>query len=662
MKSIVTTTRCGLVLGRGLFLRSLLVLPVLFATVSGLCGTEPAPLIPIETLFRLPAIAQVKISPDGDYVAYFAPYERRQNLFVRRIGDKEGIRLTNSTVHDIGGFFWVGNDRLVYATDEGERQNWHINVIGREGTGVRALTPETGVRAAILSQLDDTHLLIKLNQRDPRVADVHKLDVNTGATELVVKNDRNYVNYIVDHAGIVRLAIATDGVNFALFHRTTNDAPFERMLTTDFRSTVMPFFFTRDNRYVYALSNRGRDKAAVVLMDPRDGNEFEVIYSNPDYDAAGLLRDERDEKIVGAYYVGEKTQRVYFDECARNRELELARVLPGKALEFTGHNRAGTDFVVKAWSDGDPGAFYRYRESTKELTQIGVVTPWIDASQLATITPINYRARDGLTIRGYLTRPRGATGPTPTLVMIHGGPWARDQWRADPEVQFFANRGYTVLQINYRGSTGYGRAFWEAGFKQWGRAMQDDITDGVRWLVDEKFAEPDRIGIYGISYGGYATLAGLALTPELFRCGIDDSGVSDICDWLSTVPPSHPGRAMYHVMVGDPNADRDALTAVSPLQHADLIRAPLLIAHGGNDPRVKQSQAEKIAAALTARGVEVETLFKANEGHSFHMEENRMEFYHRAEKFLAKHLGGRVFEDSSTVQQKPEPHEPAKAP
>lgn len=657
MKSSATRFLATRLFSRYTLLQLLVTLLTWFAALVSARAAEPAPLIPIETLFRLPAVAQMKLSPEGDYIAYLAPYERRQNLFVRRIDqtNTQAIQLTTSTARDLGGFFWMGNDRLAYAIDDGGRENWRVCMVRRDGSGARTLTPETGVRAVIVAQIDDDHLLIKTNQRDPRVADVYRIDVNTGASELVVKNDRNYVSYFTDHAHVVRLAIATDGVNFALFHRPADDAPFERALTTDFRATVTPLFFTRDNRYVYALSNRGRDKAAVVLMDPRDGTELEVIYSNPDYDAAGLLRDERNEAIVGASYVGEKPQRVYFDERSRNRELELARLLPGKALDFAGRNRAGTDFIIKAWSDNDPGTFYRYREATKELTPIGVITPWIQANQLATITPVSYRSRDGLTIHGYLTRPRGAEGPTPTLLVIHGGPWARDQWRADPEVQFFANRGYTVLQINYRGSTGYGRAFREVGFKQWGRAMQDDITDGARWLIEQKIADPNRIGIYGISYGGYATLAGLAFTPELFRCGIDDSGVSDIGDWLSALPPqAQAARQMLFTMVGDPQADGDALAAVSPLQHADQIRAPLLIAHGGNDPRVKQSHAEQIAAALKGRGVEVETMFKANEGHSFHLEENRMEFYHRAEKFLGKHLGGRVLEETATPQSTPE--------
>jgi dipeptidyl aminopeptidase/acylaminoacyl peptidase len=606
---------------------------------------DPAPLIPLGDFFRNPELSRMDLSPDGDYVAYLASFEHRQNLYVKKVGDTEGTRLTNSTERDVGGFFWIGSQRLAYTVDLGGKENWRIYAVDRDGANPRPLTPESGVQAKLVAKLphDEDHLLISLNQRDPRSPDLYKIDVKTGQTELVVQNDRRYVKYVSDNTGTVRLAVATDGVNVALFHRLADGAPFQRILTTDFRASVGPLFFTADNRYFYALSNRGRDKAAVVVVDPKDGAEIDLVYQHPDFDAGGLMRDSRDLHLTGAFYVGEKLERVFFDERLRNRQLEVARQLPGRVIDFVSASRAGTEFIVKAWSDRDPGTFYHYREASQQLTKLGAVAPWIDPEQLASIKPVSYRSRDGLTLHGYLTRPKGApSGPLPTLVVVHGGPWARDQWRADPEVQFLANRGYAVLQINFRGSIGYGRNHVEAGFKQWGRAMQDDITDGVRWLIDQKIADPKRVGIYGISYGGYATLCGLAFTPELYRCGIDDSGVSDIGDWLNALPPAaEAGRAMLYTMVGHPDTDRDALAAVSPLRHVDRITAPLLIAHGGNDPRVKKTHAEQIVAALTARGREVEYLAKANEGHSFHLEENKMEFYRRAERFLAKNLGGR---------------------
>ena len=611
-------------------------------------AADPVPLIPIETLFRNPELSRMELSPNGDYVAYLAPYEHRQNIFVKRIGEETATRITSATERDLGNVVWVGNDRLVYAVDEGGNENWRIYAVDRDGGNPKLLTPERGVAARIVGKVpgDEDRLLVSSNQRDRRAMDLYKVDVKTGAAELVVQNDQRFAKYVTDNAGTVRLAIATDGVNFALFHRLTDTAPFERILTTDFHELVSPLFFTPDNRSFYALSNRSRDKAAVVRVDPKDATDLEVIFQHPEYDASGLTREGSDRHLATATYVGETVERVFFDENVRNRYRDVQSQLPGLVIDFVSSAHGGNEFLIKAWSDRDPGTMYLYRAATKQLTRIGSVAPWIDSSQLAAVRPIAYRSRDGLTIHGYLTLPKGATGPLPTLLVIHGGPWARDQWRADPEVQFLANRGYAVLQINYRGSTGYGRAFTDAGFKQWGRAMQNDITDGAHWLIEQKIADPKRLGIYGISYGGYAALAGLAFTPELYRCGIDDCGVSDIGDWLNRIPPQAPARAMLFTMVGDPEKDREALAEVSPLQHANRIKVPVLMAHGGNDPRVPQSHSDRMAAALKAAGVDVEYLTKGNEGHSFHLEENKIEFYHRMERFLARHLGGRQLTDA----------------
>lgn len=606
-------------------------------------GNPSGPLVPLEAFFQGPALAQVTLSPDGRYVAYVSPYQGRQNLFVRETGKTGSVRITSSIDRDLGGYFWVGSSRLAYAIDEGGRENWRIYTVDLDGRNRMALTPESGVQARLVAKLpdDDDHLLITLNQRDPRMPDLYKINTQTGQTELLLRNDHNFVRYVTDNAGVVRLALATDGINFALFHRLTDSVPFERILTTDFRASVGPLFFTADNRFFYALSNRGRDKAAVVLVDPKDGSEVDLVYQHPDYDAGGLLRDEGSRRIAGAYYTGEKLERVYFDEAARNRQRELAGKLPGLTVDVVSADRSGETLIVKAWSDRDPGTFYRCDARTMELTPIGKVAPWIDPEQMAATLPVSYRSRDGLVIHGYLTKPLNTVGPVPTLLVVHGGPWARVQWSSNPETQFLANRGYAVLEVNFRGSTGYGRAFLEAGFKQWGKAMQDDLSDGVHWLVDQNIADPARIGIYGISYGGYATLMGLATTPELYRCGIDDSGVTDLNAWLNTLPPqAQAARAMFFTMVGNPATEEEALAARSPITLVDRIHAPLLIAQGGNDPRVKQADVDRMVASLKAHGNDVDYLTRANEGHSFKNAENRLEFYRRVEAFLAAHLGG----------------------
>jgi dipeptidyl aminopeptidase/acylaminoacyl peptidase len=291
-------------------------------------------------------------------------------------------------------------------------------------------------------------------------------------------------------------------------------------------------------------------------------------------------------------------------------------------------SRDETRMLVRTYSDRSRGAYYFYDLATDDFRKLGDISPWLDESQLCETKPVTYTSRDGLEIHGYLTLPEDSTGKLlPAVINPHGGPWARDYWGFNSEVQFLASRGYAVLQMNFRGSTGYGRRFWELGFKQWGRNMQHDISDGVQWLIDSKIADPDRIAIYGGSYGGYAVLAGLAFTPHLYACGIDYVGVSNLFTFLETIPPYWElGRQMLYEMIGNPDTESELLKQSSPVFHVQNIRAPLLVAQGANDPRVKKAESDQMVEALRSRGIQVEYLVKDDEGHGFRNEENRMEF------------------------------------
>ncbi len=321
---------------------------------------------------------------------------------------------------------------------------------------------------------------------------------------------------------------------------------------------------------------------------------------------------------------------------------DLEAKLPGYEIELTSTNKAEDKFIVASFSDRTRGKRYLYDKTTKQLEFLADVTPWLPEDRLAAMTPVQYTSRDGLVIHGYLTLPMGvAPVNLPVVVNLHGGPWARDVWGFNPEVQFLASRGYAVLQMNFRGSIGYGRKFWEASFREWGRKMQDDVTDGVHWLIEEGIADPKRVAIYGGSYGGYATLAGLAFTPELYAAGVDYVGVSNLLTFMRTIPPYwKPFLAMMHEMVGDMEADEAMLKAASPVFHADRITAPLLIAQGAKDPRVVKAESDQMVEAMRKRGVEVEYIVKDDEGHGFHNEENRFEFYEAMERFLGRHIGG----------------------
>lgn len=321
---------------------------------------------------------------------------------------------------------------------------------------------------------------------------------------------------------------------------------------------------------------------------------------------------------------------------------DLEKQLPDIEINVVSSDKNETTFIIRTFSDKTSGSFYIYNKETKKLTLLTDVAPWIKPENMASMKPVQYKSSDGLTIHGYLTLPVGKENEKnlPVVINPHGGPWARDYWGFSPETQFLANRGYAVLQMNFRGSIGYGKEFWIKGFKQWGKKMQDDITDGVNWLIAEGIADPKRIAIYGASYGGYAVLAGVTFTPDLYACAIDYVGVSNIFTLFETLPPYwEQGRKMMYEMIGNPETEKDMLTEVSPIFHIDNIKVPLFVAQGANDPRVKKEHSDQIVEALKKKNIDVEYMVKDNEGHGFSNEENRFDFYRAMEKFLQKHIG-----------------------
>ena len=600
--------------------------------------------IPLRDFFRLPDRAHYRISPDGATLAFMQPWERRMNIFVQPFSGGDTLRITSERDRDIPDYLWKGPDRIVYTKDIGGDENDHFIVVDRRGGEARDVTPFAGVKAILVDALDEfpDRMLVGLNRRVPEVFDVYDLDLASGALTLVAENPGGITSWGADHAGRIRYAIATDGVDNTYLYRDDGGGAFREVLTTSFRDAFVPQCFTADNRRLYAASNLGRDKLAIVLVDPATAREEELVYVRDDVDVAGLAWSKARRRASFVAYQTAKPGRHYLDPDARDLYEALEAKLPGYDIAIQSATDDETRMIVAATSDRTQGTRYVYDRASDRLTSLGEVAPWLPESSMASVRPITYRARDGLVIHGYLTLPNGVPAKSlPVVVNPHGGPWHRDGWGFNPEVQFLASRGYAVLQMNFRGSTGYGRAFWEASFKEWGGAMQDDVTDGVRWLIAEGIADPRRIAIYGGSYGGYAVLAGLTGTPELYACGIDYVGVSNLFTFMRTIPPYwKPFLAMMHEMVGDPERDRALLTERSPALNAERIRAPLLIAQGARDPRVNKDESDQMVAALESRGIEVPYIVKDNEGHGFHNEENRFEFYEAMERFLARHLGG----------------------
>jgi dipeptidyl aminopeptidase/acylaminoacyl peptidase len=598
--------------------------------------------IPLRDFFRNPEQTGFRISPDGRHLSWLAPYERRLNVFVRPVEGGDPLRVTRETARDIGGYFWKG-ERIVYVKDAGGNENFHVVTVDRTGGDARDLTPGDKVKAEVVDILedDDDHLILSHNRRDESVFDVFRVNVHTGEETLIAENPGNIVSWGTDHDGKLRVAGTTDGVNTSLLFRDSEAEPFRTLLTTSFKESVSPLFFTFDNKRLYVSSNRGRDKSAIFEFDPATAQEGALLVESPEVDVDALFHSRKRNVLTAAAWTTWKVQRRFFDAQTEAMFTDVEGKLPGYEIAFTSADKEEDKFIVAAMSDRTPGKRYLYDRNARTLTLLADIAPWLPEHALAAMTPVEYTARDGLAIHGYLTLPNGvAPRGLPAVVNVHGGPWHRDVWGYNPEVQFLANRGYAVLQVNFRGSTGYGRAFWEASFREWGRKMQDDVSDGVQWLVAQGIADPARIAIYGGSYGGYATLAGLAFTPDLYAAGIDYVGVSNLLTFMKTIPPYwKPMLAMLQEMVGDLEKDEAMLRAASPVFSADKIKAPLLIAQGANDPRVVKSESDQMVEAMRSRGVEVEYLVKDNEGHGFHNEENRFEFYEAMERFLDRHIG-----------------------
>ncbi|MEN3026690.1 MAG: S9 family peptidase [Chlorobiota bacterium] len=602
---------------------------------------ERPPRIPLHDFFRNPERAAYAVSPTGRYLAWLAPVERRMNLFVLDRQTGEERQLTAETERDIASYEWVSDRLLLYSRDTGGDENYRLALVDAEGREQpRWITPE-GARAGIVDPRPEvpTEALVATNERQAELFDVYRLVLPSGTRELVAENPGSVIQWLADHEGRIRAAVAVHGTDTSLLFRERETEPFRAVLTVDFRTRVEPLFFTFENRYLYALSNRGRDKMALVVLDPVSGEE-EVIAEHPEVDIAGAAYSRRRRKLTYVSLTTWRREYIFLDRQAEELYQRLSRALGEYEIVVASHDLEERLFVIRTYSDRSLGAYWLYDAQTDELQKLADLSPWLREEWMAPMQPIQYRSRDGLTIHGYLTLPVGVEPRgLPVVVHPHGGPWVRDVWGYNPVVQFLVNRGYAVFQMNFRGSTGYGRAFWEASFKQWGRAMQDDITDGVRWLIEQGIADPRRIAIYGGSYGGYAVLAGLAFTPELYACGIDIVGVSNLLTFMQTIPPYwEPMRQMLYAMVGDPEKEADYLREVSPVFHADRIRAPLLVAQGARDPRVNINESNQIVEALRRRGVPVEYIVKDDEGHGFRNEEHRLELYEAIERFLERHL------------------------
>lgn len=624
---------------------------------------------PVDYFFQKPKYTDVSVSPNGKYLAALAPLpgngSHRQNIVVLEADNlKKGEFITAIERGDVLGYTWANNDRILFSVDTGGTESYGLYGVDRTGGGVDELiAPILGggeLRAAQILDVmreDDDNVLISFNDRLAFAPDVYKMNVNNGDTLSVARNPGDVSNWLADHDGNVRVAVAVKGVDTEIRYRDVGgDWQTIASYTVTDRDTISPVAFAYDNKRLIVRSTVGDDTASLRYFDPHTKKLGEVIYNRDDVDVGGPIMSDARKTVIGASYAADKPHIVYFDPREQQLYHAFEQQFPKQFVAMTSWSRDEHQRIYMVSSDTDPGTYFQYSEPEEGrpvFKQLLKREPWVDTGEMVPRRPVSYEARDGLTIHGYLTLPdKDEYGPPPYPMIVnpHGGPFGiRDQWGYNPEHQFLADRGYAVLQVNFRGSGGYGMKFLQAGYGQWGRDMQNDISDGVKWAIDQKYARADQVCIYGGSYGGYATMAGLAFTPDLYQCGIDYVGVTSIPLLFETLPKAWElQKQVMEVQIGDPDKDRKRLEDTSPINHVKNIDDPILIVHGKRDPRVDIEHAERLRDKLDELGKPYQWLVKRDEGHGFRKEENVLELYRTMDAFLAKYLPTRPAGDEAS--------------
>ena len=607
--------------------------------------TTAKDLVPRTVLFGNPEKIAPQISPDGARLSYIAPADGVLNVWVGSVGGDDFKPVTDDRDRGIRGYGWAHDNRhLLYIQDKGGDENWRIYSVNLDSGDTKDLTPFDGVQAQIIkaSKRRPNELLIGLNKDNQQLHDVYRVDLTTSSIEKIVENP-GFIQWVADDDLKVRIGAAPqpDG-GMALLTRTAEASEWEplEVFSSDDALSTLPVGFTSDGNALYLRTPRDVNAARLLRRDLVTGEEV-VIAEDAQYDIDHVVLhpDTNDVQIV--VFAKDRYDYVILDESIRSDVEGIAALHPGD-WSLVDRDHADRTWLIAFTADDGPISYFSWDRQAKKGTYLFNHRPELERYELAKVEPFEFTARDGLIVHGYLTFPLGVDRTRlPTVLNVHGGPWARDEWGFHPESQWFANRGYLSVQVNYRGSTGYGKAFLNAGDKEWGGKMHDDLVDAVNWVVEQGYTDPAKVAIYGGSYGGFAALTGATETPDLFCCAVAIVGPSNLKTWIEGVPPYWaPMIAMLHRRVGNPETEEDFLWSRSPLSKVDKIRIPMLIAQGANDPRVKQAESEQIVGAMQEKGIDHEYMLFEDEGHGFAKPDNRLRFYATAEKFLARHLGG----------------------
>jgi len=633
--------------------RIALLAPLLLLAALSAPGQNSNPLIPRKVLFGNPERTSPQISPDGKMLAYLAPDQGFLNVWVRTLGQTDDRVITSDRKRGIRNLAWqLDSQNILYAQDQGGDENWHVYQANLATRQIKDLTPFEKARADIVA-LEASHpdtLLIQSNKRDPKVFDVYRVDLKTGELALDTENPGDVAGWQPDHGLQVRAAqVTTPDGGTIIRVRDDTKSPWRELMKWGSEETLGNLVgFTPDNKSLLVITSLNANAARLLSVDVASGKQT-VIAEDPQFDVSFAVIEPKTGKLQAVVILRERRHFQVVDKSLDADFAALSRVRDADISDIS-QDLAGDKWVVTFEGDDAPVYYYLYDRATKRATVLFSNRPELEKYKLAKVQPIQYKARDGMLIYGYLTTPAGVEAKKlPMVVFPHGGPWGRDLWGYDPYAQWFANRGYAVLQPNFRASTGYGKQYLNAGDKQWAGSMHTDLLDGKDWVIQQGVADPNKVCIMGGSYGGYATLAALAFSPDAFSCGVDIVGPSNLNTLLKTIPPYWSTLlAVFHKRMGD---NEEILKAQSPLFKADQITKPLLIGQGANDPRVNKAESDQIVAAMRKNQKPVVYYVFPNEGHGFARPDNRMAFNAAAEEFLAQYLGGR-FEPPTDAEKK----------
>lgn len=613
---------------------------------------EETPLIARQLLFGNPEKTSPQISPDATQMAYIAPDENNTlNVWIRPLSSqsdngKKDACVTSDRKRGIRSFLWQYDNRhILYIQDRDGDENWHLYQTDIYTKETRDLTPYEGCRVDI-TDYDykfPQEILVQMNRRDPSLFDVYRINLQTGACQLDTENPDGVLHWVADHHLQVRAcqSYTKDGSTLIRVRDTVN-APWRELLTIDpLEIGGVVVGFTADNQSIYLITGLDGNTARLLKVNTMDGKR-ESLVEDPNYDLSDIMLHPTTYALEAAALERDRFDWIVLDPKLTDDFEELRRLFGKGTFKITSRDLSNRLWVVASISDQRPTHFYLYNRNTKQPQFLFSTLAKLDQVALSPMAPITFSARDGMTIHGYLTLPVGKVPhQLPTVLIVHGGPQVRDTWGLNPAAQWLANRGYAVLQINYRGSTGYGKQYLNAGNREWAGKMHTDLLDGKQWMIQKGYTDPDKVAIYGGSYGGYATLVGLTFTPDEFCCGVDIVGPSNLITLLQSIPPYWaPFKAVEDLRIGSLD-NPEFLKSRSPLFKVDQIKKPLLVGHGANDPRVKLAESDQIVKAMRDKNLPVEYLVFDDEGHGFARPENRIKFYAAAEHFLAEYLGGR---------------------